>query len=510
MTVGAPPESAALKHRKALEEARRLAALQVDTLAHAVTDIGDEVGWSRLTELGTASTVRAQQASVSATTELLSSTLDAVGMVGDIVDLPGIQPGRLASGKDVRGMFAQTQRIVQARMAAGATFPEGLDASATVLTSIASSEPHRIGRDGQLAVGLSDERFGKFRRVAVGTTCAFCRMLATRGAVYLTAEKAGKGRQYHYRCDCYVELVVDPDAIEASKGLQKDWRNAIKDPARLDAAKARREFEALTDEQLAQLAKTPANARSADLAAELARREALAAMPAPSVMPKSAPVPEPPAAVKLDADSVQRLKNADLEAEMKSAWDREDWDSADILEAEVDRRQKWADGWGRDFDDYDDFHKPGLSADDADSVGFDDIPEPPKMTRREVRAQWDAEQDLRYFEAEQYGGGILPELQAEAASKGITMQTLMTGDPRIAYKYANQELLQWWADNGGRMPLWEREAAHGILDARTSAAQRALTESKARARAEQLLGKNRREAVARINRERRAERARRA
>ena len=75
---------AVAKHRLELEEARRLAALQVDTLAHAVTSLDDQVGWTRLTELGTASTVRAQEAAVTSTTNLLNRTLEAVDMVGDI------------------------------------------------------------------------------------------------------------------------------------------------------------------------------------------------------------------------------------------------------------------------------------------------------------------------------------------------------------------------------------------------------------------------------------------
>jgi hypothetical protein len=46
-------------------------------------------------------------------------------------------------------------------------------------------------------------------RVPNGATCAFCLMLASRGAVYTTARSAGDGRKFHGECDCSVVLVRD-------------------------------------------------------------------------------------------------------------------------------------------------------------------------------------------------------------------------------------------------------------------------------------------------------------
>ena len=56
----------------------------------------------------------------------------------------------------------------------------------------------------------------RFARVTTGReTCAFCYMLASRGAVYHTRETAGQFDHYHRRCDCKVVpgFEDDPDAV---------------------------------------------------------------------------------------------------------------------------------------------------------------------------------------------------------------------------------------------------------------------------------------------------------
>jgi hypothetical protein len=76
----------------------------------------------------------------------------------------------------------------------------------------------------------------RFARVPTGAeTCAFCYMLATRGAVYWTRRTAGEMSQFHHHCDCkivpgfnsdkYAELVEGwkPDkAYDRLKSIEKE------------------------------------------------------------------------------------------------------------------------------------------------------------------------------------------------------------------------------------------------------------------------------------------------
>lgn len=64
---------------------------------------------------------------------------------------------------------------------------------------------------------------GRWARVPVGDTCAFCLMLASQGAWYLS-EKSALGEEaghYHRNCDCIAVYHADPESIAGYRSLTK-------------------------------------------------------------------------------------------------------------------------------------------------------------------------------------------------------------------------------------------------------------------------------------------------
>lgn len=68
------------------------------------------------------------------------------------------------------------------------------------LASVVDAAALQVGRDTVIHNSNRDPSRPRWARVAVGKTCAFCIMVASRGAVYRSAETAG--RDFHAKCDC--------------------------------------------------------------------------------------------------------------------------------------------------------------------------------------------------------------------------------------------------------------------------------------------------------------------
>ena len=70
------------------------------------------------------------------------------------------------------------------------------------LGGLADAAALQDGKNTVMANAKRDPAKPKFARVPAGKTCAWCVMLASRGAVYRSAESAGAAAKFHNHCDC--------------------------------------------------------------------------------------------------------------------------------------------------------------------------------------------------------------------------------------------------------------------------------------------------------------------
>lgn len=83
-----------------------------------------------------------------------------------------------------------------------------------------------------------DDKRLRWARVPVGETCAWCVMLASLGAWYLSYESGkyqGDGIEYHQHCDCVVVPYSAPDEIPgyaSSLGRYRSWYSTADSDAR--------------------------------------------------------------------------------------------------------------------------------------------------------------------------------------------------------------------------------------------------------------------------------------
>lgn len=135
------------------------------------------------------------------------------------------------------------------RWAAGLYEEGNVDGFVDAAAGVMANSMKRSLNDTIMKNAKRDKEAGvRFARVPTGSeTCAFCFMLATRGAVYHTRESAGEMGQYHPHCDCKVmpgfggssrhdELVEGwrpEEALERLKAIEretgchvdgKDWK----------------------------------------------------------------------------------------------------------------------------------------------------------------------------------------------------------------------------------------------------------------------------------------------
>lgn len=71
----------------------------------------------------------------------------------------------------------------------------------------------------------------RFARHASANACSFCRLMATRGAVFRTAASAGSGHAYHSHCHCVAYPVFEGEQDESPAYVvqwERDYRAARK------------------------------------------------------------------------------------------------------------------------------------------------------------------------------------------------------------------------------------------------------------------------------------------
>lgn len=101
-------------------------------------------------------------------------------------------------------------------------------ATATALTQAAGAVLRHVQNGGRETIDRTverDERALGYARVTDGRPCAFCAMVASRGAVYkseTTAQYRDDGRKYHDKCGCGVEPVYARDGY-ALPGAAAKW-----------------------------------------------------------------------------------------------------------------------------------------------------------------------------------------------------------------------------------------------------------------------------------------------
>ena len=134
----------------------------------------------------------------------------------------------------IHGLYEGTIAPDDMAHAMGATVEKTVHALSRDTVSVALQRDY----DASVARGEGQGKRSRYRwtRVTVGTSCAFCTMLASRGAVYLSRESAGgtPSSKFHDDCDCVVLPFADSgdirgyeQTLDACSKAYYDARNAI-------------------------------------------------------------------------------------------------------------------------------------------------------------------------------------------------------------------------------------------------------------------------------------------
>lgn len=371
---------------KAQQAAQRL-------IAESIGEDGQPVVTPQLVESLVRVIEQAGDLSGTLAADLAYAQLEAWGIEPKIEKAPGVDEDRAAA----RLRWAGTTNDIAANL--------------TNLIDELAKQPYRSTiADTAEASGV------RWARVPSGpTTCGFCVMLASRGAVYHSEASAGySGKKYHANDDCVPTLIrderdypegYDPDALYAEYDAA---RQAVgKDPVAIGQEITRRRTEA-----------AKAAAKMDDEAETTAGAgEVTPGAPRPTEAEQQ-DTPEPKGVTWLsDAikdEDLGTYDSQDLLDLFNEAQDAGDAEAVRRTSAELARREKQTSGYR--------------------GTGY---------TRAELRTQYDEYVERSYWEAEAVTNGHM--LNAAGKRAGIDPRSLFKANAKTMLKYASDDLKYHWS-----------------------------------------------------------------
>ena len=274
----------------------------------------------------------------------------------------------------------------------------------------------------------------RWRRVTDGNPCGFCAMLASRGPVYGSAEKAGSGgNRYHARCGCtaepfegdFDEWEPTPDEqrfIDAYDAVHEPGMSAEETAARVDAwlkdpanALAEKAAELTVDgldedafDALVMRYMDEGDFDSVDRLSELWDAKQAASQPIPW---------SPDAADPFNPTTFEWFESLDVDAQIDFL------DQVPYAARDAFTEQQWA--WAN-----------AKSAPKRGAL-------PPE---RVIRAEWDAYIESEWLKLEEATNGHALTRQAQADGRRI--RDLWRVNERTARSWASEETRRYWETHG--------------------------------------------------------------
>ena len=136
------------------------------------------------------------------------------------------------SVEEIRAALGATTRgTVYKSLAAGQTFETVMRNTLVNVSGTVSRDVLAGGRDTITGEVQRDPRAMGYARITGAAPCAFCALLASRGAIYLSAESAGQieGQEmdWHVNCGCGIEVSYEGYEMNARSLAQREqWQKS--------------------------------------------------------------------------------------------------------------------------------------------------------------------------------------------------------------------------------------------------------------------------------------------